>query len=108
MEIFGLPRKKKGVYSYNIYTKKSTHIIHDNRNPHSIHSGSYNLVEDHLGDLWIFNTQNIIDHLDIKSGKVSHIPSLRDPVDVEQEVNSIFEDRSGMIWVATTPVTTLQ
>src|SRR5258708_6282112 len=92
--------EQNGLYNYNADTKKIVHFVHDAANPYTLdNGGAYFVTEDHCGNLWIINGNNKLDYYDFSTGKFYQISSFNSPNDYN--VNQIFEDKSGNIWIAT-------
>jgi len=85
--------RQHGLYGFNIYTKKITHLYHEENNTNSIsHNGVYNVCEDHNSNLWIATDAGMLDYYEKVTGKFYHYP-LADILDIR-------EDNSHKIWIA--------
>jgi ligand-binding sensor domain-containing protein/two-component sensor histidine kinase len=92
--------EQKGLYNYNVDTKKTVRFVHDAANPYTLgNKGAYFVTEDHSGNLWIINGGNKLDYYDSSTGRFYRVPSFNNSNDYN--VNQIFEDKSGNIWIAT-------
>jgi len=91
---------QKGLYGYNIRTKKSVHYVHNANLPYTISNKEIGQVlEDHSGNLWIRTYENLLDYYDSTAGKFYHVSSFSNPNNYF--VTQIFVDKSGKIWIAT-------
>jgi ligand-binding sensor domain-containing protein/two-component sensor histidine kinase len=88
--------RQHGLYGFNIYTKKFTHLYHEENNTNSIsHNGVYKVYEDHNSNLWIATDAGMLDYYEKATGKFYHYP-----LDDIQYID-IMEDSSNKIWIAT-------
>ncbi|WP_236621702.1 two-component regulator propeller domain-containing protein, partial [Asticcacaulis benevestitus] len=62
------------------------------------------LAEDGKGGLWI-GTDGGLDHLDIRTGKISHLKSASLP---DNQIGALLCDRAGTLWVGTAKGLTYQ
>ena len=66
------------------------------------HVGIVALADDGKGGLWVA-TQSALDHLDVRSGSVSHLRHTdADPESIPSEpIQAMLRDRDGVLWVGT-------
>ncbi|HSN59359.1 MAG TPA: two-component regulator propeller domain-containing protein, partial [Ferruginibacter sp.] len=92
-----------GVNRLDPATNKFAHFKHDPKDPASLGNDSvFNIITDRHGNIWIANVRGI-DMYDHKTGKFTHYVideklTNANPGD-NYTVNTIYEDKKGIIWI---------
>lgn len=91
-----------GLDKFNASREKITSYKNNPNDPTSIsHSQARCLLIDNAGALWV-GTGEGLNKFDKRSEKfVSFLPYPDQPKDTRNNINSVFQDKSGRIWVAT-------
>ncbi|MCO5286161.1 MAG: ATP-binding protein [Chitinophagaceae bacterium] len=98
----------KGLYRYDPKTGNSKHFQNDNNDEASLSNNNVlTLLEDHLGNLWVgtyggglcrFNpvSQNFIRYPYLKNMEIG---KANQPGTDNSEINALFEDKNGTVWL---------
>lgn len=98
-----------GLEKFNLETTKFQHFMHDPVKPHSLSGNSVlSILQDSDGTLWIGTLGNGLNRLspgeieqeEPRFGHYFHDPSNPNSLS-SNEVLSLFEDRTGIIWIGT-------
>lgn len=92
-----------GISGYNLHSKEWIHIQHhlDSSDNATLAGNNLNSIdEDRNGNLWIALDKNRMDYFNPASGKFFHINLSNYNKSGAIEGYSVYEDRSGKIWIA--------
>ncbi len=103
---------RDGLERFDRRSGRFTHFRHDPRDPNSLNSNTVRaVVEDHEGTIWVGTESAGLDRLDLDAGSGDDKAKVRfrhyahdpgNPLSIgSNNILSLFEDRSGKIWIGT-------
>jgi ligand-binding sensor domain-containing protein/signal transduction histidine kinase/CheY-like chemotaxis protein/AraC-like DNA-binding protein len=99
-----LGTEDKGLFCYNILTKKITSYRHQNTNPNSLGSDQVRaIVVDAKNNLWVGGINGGLDLLNVTTQQFTHYQN--EPGNLyslsQRTVSALYKDRQGNLWVGT-------